>query len=110
MISEAQSVADFQDRGITRAGELYLPVREALVFVSHCDDAGLAVIGAEAFTVRGEHLEPHLDLIADASRQEAGSWKAFRQESNQFVRSFLNELARDGLVINLTVLSRDEWA
>lgn len=110
MISDAQPMADFQDRGIMQAGELYLPVREALAFVSHCEEAGLAVMGAEAFTRHEGRLEPRLDLIADASGLEAGTWRTFREKSNAFIRSFLEGMgAGEDVVINLTVLSEDEW-
>ncbi len=110
MLPAAQLIDAFRSRGVVQAGELYLGLTEALDLVSFCAKNDLAVVGVEGFEHAAGTLTPQLDMIADCSGVEADAWQTFRESSNRCARAFLRSLPqRAGLVVNLTVLSEDEW-
>jgi len=110
---ENDLIEQFQERGISLGSELYLPLEVALELVQWCDNRHLAVVGVEGFIWDSKHLMSQMDIIADFSLSGARrihDWAEYVSKCNSLAKEYLPNISeREGLVINLTVLSEKEW-
>ncbi len=113
MLSENEITNRFRQCGMTRgAGELYLELPIALDFLATCEENNLAVIGVEGFIYHEEKgsIEAKMDYIADYSDVKTPNWEQYRNLCNHLSKDFLGHLpSKAGLVVNLVVLSEEEW-
>jgi hypothetical protein len=110
MLSERELIHEFKGRGIFQGGELYLDAVTALEFLDTAPKNDMTVIGIEGFHRDNGSVRPLLDQIADFSDCEAESWPEFRESCNHSSKEFISQAPKSGnLVINLTLMTKDEW-
>ncbi len=110
MSGRDHAIGEMTRRGMTRGGEVYLTPEAAAACVRICEDDDVAVIGLEGYLIDEASTVPLLDQIADFSGLRAVDWLTFRTEVNREALEFIEDLPRRvGLLIALTLLSREEW-
>lgn len=82
----------FRQRGTVRGQELLLTPGDALEALSYCDRNDVAVVGVEAFLLRGDATEPLPDFIADCSPPASSNWRSYCEIANTCARTFLGQL------------------
>ena len=105
---KSQIFISYRNNTISSENEFYIPVAEGIDFIITCDDNNLSVIGIEGFIQRGEMIQPDLNIIADFSENDAGTWDEYREKCNESALEFVKRLKPDRL-LNFTLLSESEW-
>lgn len=99
----------FASRSTLRGGERYFDLKTSASLIEACSLCDVAILGIEVFELQGDHLIPRTDLIADYSKLDCSRWADFRDRSLEAARSFLAKLSDALVLLNFTLLSKDEW-
>jgi hypothetical protein len=109
------SKPDVLQRYMQSPEEMYLSPSAGLEIVDECQKNDLAVIGIETFVLKGDLMQPRLDLIADYSSTRITDWHEYRAICNASATLFLKDLfskellLSDPLVVSFVISSQSEW-
>lgn len=83
----------YRSASIGEAGtEIYIEGEAALGIPADCENANVAVIGVDTFTITSGATYPHLDGIMDFSPRIQRAWDDFRQRCNEAALEFMQEM------------------
>lgn len=104
-------LSEFRKRGMVSGGCLYVRPDVALECLDRCAELSFAVLGLEGFILRGEQIEPRMELIADWSLVPVETWEGFVERCDSLSRKYIADLPKDeDLVLHLAVTSQSENA
>ena len=83
----------YRSASIGEAGtEIYVEGEAALGIPADCENANVAIIGVDTFTITQGSTYPHLDGIMDFSPRIQRAWDDFRQRCNKAALEFMQEM------------------
>ena len=99
---------EFRSRGVYRGGEHYLIRSDAFEFVKRASQAGVAIIGVEAFLLSETETKPLPSSIGDSSGTPGGDWNEFVGNVNREAIHLLQTQVRDDHWIVLVTASEED--
>lgn len=108
MLTENELLEKFSEKSICHGNMVLFPLAIAFDFIDACDDNEFRVLGIEGFSLDGEYVTPHIDMIFDCSLPGPGDRAERRSVCNGSARAFLEELpeSREGkqLVVEFVLI------
>ncbi len=113
MSTISQRIKRYEDRGVKKEAEHYLPVQEATRIVQECSQKRIAVIGIDFVHIREGKVQPHVPInSADWSDfLRAARWQDVVARCNAASLRVLEQEGREepDQFCSLVFFSEEEW-
>jgi hypothetical protein len=92
--------------------EIYVEGEAARGIPAACENANVAIIGVDTFTITSGSTYPHLDGIMDFSPRVKRAWDDFRQRCNEAALKFMQEMRTEkgrDTYFSFVIIDADEY-
>ena len=107
-MTREQLETEFHGRGTLRGGILMLRPDDAIAFVRRARDAGIAVLGVDAFQITDRTTQPFMEHSADYTTSSAPPPPDSWTEAEQFLAGFRNTTFVFEVVLDSQAALRDD--